>query len=463
MAEVWRGYDRRLGRAVAVKVLRSDLASDDVFVERLRREARSVARLNHPSIVAIYDAGGDQVDGVLLPYLVMEYVDGRPLSHVLGDGQRLTTERALQVTMAILEALEFSHRAGFVHRDIKPANIMLTADDGVKVMDFGIARALAEASAELTKTAQVLGTARYLSPEQATGGAVDGRSDVYSTGCLLYELLAGRPPYTAETAMGVIGLHVQADVPLARDADWDVPAALSAIAARAMAKDPADRFQSAAEMREALAAYVDPAAPVVAAPAAAVARRRGPAVLYGLAAAGVVLAIAGGSYLLTDRTAPVSDPRPANTSGADPADGAAPADPGTQGDEVSQSGDTEGSGNNRPPGPRPDASTSVTPGSTPAPGPTPTAAVPPPPGETSEPEPSTSPDPSPSPTDSDSPSPSPEPSESPEPSDSPSPSVEPSPTPTETDPPEPTNPTPTEPSTSTSPDATPTGESDRQA
>ncbi len=318
-------------------------------------------------------------------------------------------------------------------------------------MDFGIARALAEASAELTKTAQVLGTARYLSPEQATGGAVDGRSDVYSTGCLLYELLAGRPPYTAETAMGVIGLHVQADVPLARDADWDVPEALSAIAAKAMAKDPADRFQSADEMRGALAAYVGgPVVPKVA-PAVPVVRRRGPAVLYGLAAAGVVLAIAGGSYLLTDRTAPVSDPRPAKTAGQgdQTGGGAAPADEGTDSDEVSQN-DNDSSGNNRPPGPRPGTSTSVTPPSTPAPDRT--APAPPPPGETTQPEPSTSPEPTPSPTDSD--SPSPEPSESPEPSDSPSPSVSPSPTPTETDPPEPTNPAPTEPSTSTSPEPT---------
>mgnify|MGYP001190414687 FL=1 len=212
MAEVLEGRDLRLGRRVAVKILRPDLAKDPAFQSRFRREAQSAASLNHPNIVAVYDTGedilGDESASVVVPYIVMEYVDGQTLRQLLASGRRLLPERALEITAGVLAALDYSHRHGIVHRDIKPANVMLTRTGDVKVMDFGIARALADASATMTAASAVMGTAQYLSPEQARGEVVDARSDLYSTGCLLYELLTGRPPFTGDSPVSVAYQHV---------------------------------------------------------------------------------------------------------------------------------------------------------------------------------------------------------------------------------------------------------------
>ena len=211
MAEVRSATDLRLGRTVAVKRLRTDLATDPTFQARFRREAQSAAGLNHPNIVSVYDTGEElAVDGThVQPYIVMEHVAGRTLREVLEEGRKVLPERALEITREILAALDYSHRAGIVHRDIKPANVMLTPSGQVKVMYFGIARAVEEGSASVTQTAAVVGTAQYLSPEQARGETVDARSDVYSTGCVLYELLAGRPPFVGDSAFAVAYQHVR--------------------------------------------------------------------------------------------------------------------------------------------------------------------------------------------------------------------------------------------------------------
>jgi serine/threonine protein kinase len=250
MAEVLRGRDIRLGRDVAVKTLRVDLAREPSFQARFRREAQSAASLNHPAIVAVYDTGESMLDGVPVPYIVMEYVDGRTLRDVLKAERHIMPTRALEITAEILKALDYSHRNGIIHRDIKPANVMLTRSGEVKVMDFGIARSVAQASAAVTQTAAVIGTAQYLSPEQARGEQVDPRSDVYSTGCLLYELLTGAPPFTGDSAVAVAYQHVREDpIPPSR-LNADVSPAIDAIVLKAMAKNPANRYQSAAEMRE---------------------------------------------------------------------------------------------------------------------------------------------------------------------------------------------------------------------
>ena len=186
MAEVHIAHDVRLGRTVAVKMLRPDMARDPSFQARFRREAHSAASLNHPAIVAVYDTGEDEVAGNPVPYIVMEYVEGSTLRDLLASGRRLVPERALEIADGILTALAYSHQQGIVHRDIKPANVMLTRSGEVKVMDFGIARAVADTSSTMTQTSAVMGTAQYLSPEQARGEQVDARSDLYSTGCLLY-------------------------------------------------------------------------------------------------------------------------------------------------------------------------------------------------------------------------------------------------------------------------------------
>ena len=250
MAEVYRARDIRLDRIVAVKTLREDLARDQTFQARFRREAQSAASLNHPSIVAVYDTGEDDTGGSHIPYIVMEYVDGRTLRELLREDRRLLPERALEITDGVLRALDYSHRNGIVHRDIKPGNVMLTRDGKVKVMDFGIARAVSDAQATMTQTAQVIGTAQYLSPEQARGERVDARSDLYSTGCLLYELLTGRPPFLGDSPVAIAYQHVRENpVPPSR-VDPEVPQWADAIVLRAMAKDPRDRYQSAAEMRQ---------------------------------------------------------------------------------------------------------------------------------------------------------------------------------------------------------------------
>jgi serine/threonine protein kinase len=249
MAEVHRGRDIRLGRDVAIKLLRSDLGRDPAFEGRFRREAQSAASLNSPSIVAVYDTGEGVVGGTTTPYIVMEYVDGRTLRDVLAAEGRFLPARALEITAAVCTALEQAHAAGIVHRDIKPGNVMLTANGDVKVMDFGIARALTASSATMTQTAAVVGTAHYLSPEQARGEHVDARSDVYSTGCLLYELLTGAPPFTGETAVAVAYQHVREDPTPPSAVEPDVPPGADAIVLVAMSKNPVNRYSSAAEMR----------------------------------------------------------------------------------------------------------------------------------------------------------------------------------------------------------------------
>jgi eukaryotic-like serine/threonine-protein kinase len=249
MAEVYRARDIRLDRIVAIKTLRADLARDQIFQARFRREAQSAASLNHPSIVAVYDTGEDMATGVPVPYIVMEYVDGRTVRDLLQEGHRLLPERSLEIIDGVLRALDYSHQAGIVHRDIKPGNVMVTRNGDIKVMDFGIARAMSDAQATMTQTAQVIGTAQYLSPEQARGERVDARSDLYSAGCLLYELLTGRPPFTGDSPVAIAYQHVRENpVPPSR-VDPDVPVWADAIVLKAMAKSPADRYQTAADMR----------------------------------------------------------------------------------------------------------------------------------------------------------------------------------------------------------------------
>jgi eukaryotic-like serine/threonine-protein kinase len=249
MAEVHIGRDSRLGRAVAVKMLRPDLARDPSFQARFRREAHSAASLNHPAVVAVYDTGEDQFAGNPVPYIVMEYVEGSTLRDLLASGRRLMPERALEIVDGVLAALAYSHAHGIVHRDIKPANVMLTRAGDVKVMDFGIARAVADQSATMTATSAVIGTAQYLSPEQARGEQVDARSDLYSTGCLLYELLTGRPPFVGDSPVSVAYQHVREEPLPPSSLDPDVPAAVDAIVMRALTKDREDRYQNADEMR----------------------------------------------------------------------------------------------------------------------------------------------------------------------------------------------------------------------
>ncbi|GLW09795.1 serine/threonine-protein kinase PknB [Microtetraspora sp. NBRC 13810] len=249
MAEVYRARDIRLDRIVAIKTLRSDLARDHTFQARFRREAQSAASLNHPSIIAVYDTGEDTMDNTPVPYIVMEYVDGRTLRDILRADHRLLPERAAELVDGILRALDYSHRGGIVHRDIKPANVMLTLAGDVKVMDFGIARAMADSAATMTQTAQVIGTAQYLSPEQARGERVDARSDIYSTGCVLYELLTGQPPFTGDSPVAIAYQHVREDPIPPSQIDREIPQWADAVVLKAMAKDPAHRYQSAAEMR----------------------------------------------------------------------------------------------------------------------------------------------------------------------------------------------------------------------
>jgi len=254
MADVRVGRDLRLGRTVAVKQLRTDLSADETFQARFRREAQSSAALNHPSIVAVYDTG-DAVNthGAHVPYIVMEYVEGQTLRDILRgaeDGRKILPERALSIAADVLSALDYSHRSGIIHRDIKPANVMVTPAGVVKVMDFGIARAIADTSSAMTQTAAVIGTAQYLSPEQARGETVDARSDIYSAGCLLFELLTGRPPFVGESPVSVAYQHVR-EVPKApSQLNPDVSESVDHIVAKSLAKRVEDRYQSAADMRQ---------------------------------------------------------------------------------------------------------------------------------------------------------------------------------------------------------------------
>lgn len=259
MAQVHLGYDTRLSRTVAIKILRSDLASDPTFLARFRREAQSAAALNHPSIVAVYDTGEESVINHLgkkvpLPYIVMEYVRGQTVSKLLNTGEALPIQEAIEIIVGVLSALEYSHHEGIVHRDIKPGNIMLTKDGKVKVMDFGIARAVADSAATMTSTNSVVGTAQYLSPEQARGEVVDARSDLYSAGCLLYELLTGRPPFQGDSAVSVAYQHVSEAPKPASSFAPDIPNTLDRVVMKALAKRREDRYQDAAQMRSDLLA-----------------------------------------------------------------------------------------------------------------------------------------------------------------------------------------------------------------
>jgi len=254
MAEVHEGRDLRLGRRVAVKILRPDLARDPSFQARFRREAQSAAALNHPNIVAVYDTGedvlaGEGSDAIVVPYIVMEYVDGMTLRQLLASGRRLLPERALEITGGVLAALDYAHRHGIVHRDIKPANVMLTRTGDVKVMDFGIARALNDVGNTMTATSAVMGTAQYLSPEQARGEVVDARSDLYSAGVLLYELLTGRPPFTGDSPVSIAYQHVSEMPTPPSQVDGGVSPEIDAVVLHSLSKRADDRYQSAAEFR----------------------------------------------------------------------------------------------------------------------------------------------------------------------------------------------------------------------
>ncbi|MDV6010907.1 Stk1 family PASTA domain-containing Ser/Thr kinase [Haloechinothrix sp. LS1_15] len=266
MSEVYHGHDVRLDREVAVKILREDLARDPIFQERFRREAQNAAALNHPAIVAVYDTGETASDSGRLPYIVMEYVDGRTLRDIVKTEGPMSSQRAMEVMADVCAALDFSHRHGIVHRDVKPANVMITNNGAVKVMDFGIARAIHDGQAAMTQTAAVIGTAQYLSPEQARGDSVDARSDVYAAGCVLYELVAGQPPFTGDSPVSVAYQHVREDPVPPSTINPEVNPSLDAVVLKALTKGPANRYQSAAEMRSDLVrvlANERPVAPAV--------------------------------------------------------------------------------------------------------------------------------------------------------------------------------------------------------
>ncbi|RKT16798.1 serine/threonine-protein kinase [Streptomyces sp. 1114.5] len=249
MAEVFAAEDVRLGRTVAVKLLRGELAQDDIARLRFTREAHAVAALNHHSIVSVYDTGEEYVGDESTPYIVMELVEGRTVRELLADEEAPPVDQALIIIAGVLEALAYSHRNGIVHRDIKPANVIITNAGAVKVMDFGIARALTGGATTMTQTGMVMGTPQYLSPEQALGKPVDHRSDLYAAGCMLYELLTLRPPFTGDTPLSVVYQHVQ-DMPVPpSQTNSRVPAGLDPLVLRSLAKNPDDRFQDADEFR----------------------------------------------------------------------------------------------------------------------------------------------------------------------------------------------------------------------
>lgn len=254
MAEVHVGTDTRLGRTVAIKIMRADLASDSIFISRFHREAHAVAQMNNANIVSIYDSGEESIRddagrNVSVPYLVMEYVQGRTLRDILKEHGALSVQDAQQVMLGVLSALEYSHRMGIIHRDIKPGNIMINEQGMVKVMDFGIARALDDSAATMTQAQGVVGTAQYLSPEQARGENVDMRSDLYSAGCVLYEMLTGRPPFTGDSAVAIAYQHVTEIATPPSAIVPGLPRMWDSICAKAMAKDRQNRYTTATEFR----------------------------------------------------------------------------------------------------------------------------------------------------------------------------------------------------------------------
>ena len=270
MAEVRVAVDKRLGRTVAVKIMRSDLANDEIFLSRFRREAHAIAQMNNPNIVNIYDSGEESViaeNGLeeRLPYLVMEYIKGKTLRDILKMNGALSQRDAEQVMLGVLNALEYSHRMGIIHRDIKPGNIMISEQGMVKVMDFGIARALDDSATTMTQSQGVVGTAQYLSPEQARGEQVDMRSDLYSAGCVLYEMLTGRPPFIGDSAVAIAYQHVsEVATPLSTLVPG-MPAMWDKICAKAMAKDRQNRYATASEFKNDILAFMNGGVPVAAA------------------------------------------------------------------------------------------------------------------------------------------------------------------------------------------------------
>ena len=256
MAEVHEGYDTRLGRKVAVKLLRPALANDPAFRTRFRQEAQAAARMTHPTIVRVYDAGEQTVqdangDEIQLPFIVMEHVDGTLLRDLVAKGP-VPAPEAVRIVDGILTALEYSHRAGVVHRDIKPGNVMVLPSGQVKVMDFGIARAISDSSATIAQTSAILGTAQYFSPEQAKGEPLDARTDLYSTGVVLYELLTGKPPFQSDSAVAVAYQHLSETPATPSSVEPGIPSELDAVVLRSLAKDRDLRFQTAEEFRQAL-------------------------------------------------------------------------------------------------------------------------------------------------------------------------------------------------------------------
>ncbi|OJX64075.1 MAG: serine/threonine protein kinase [Micrococcales bacterium 73-13] len=253
MADVHLGTDTRLGRTVAIKLLHPELADDPAFRARFRREAHDAAKMAHPTVVRVFDAGEEAIrdaDGTerFQPFIVMEHVDGRLLRDIIADGP-VAQEQAAKIVEQVLIALEYSHRAGVIHRDIKPGNIMVTRSGQVKVMDFGIARAVSDSAGTLVETSQIVGTAQYFSPEQAKGASVDARTDLYSTGVVLFELLTGRPPFEGDNPVAVAYQHLNAEPPMPSRLNPEVAPAFDLVVAKALAKDPARRYQSAAEFR----------------------------------------------------------------------------------------------------------------------------------------------------------------------------------------------------------------------
>ena len=302
MAEVYLARDRELDRPVAVKILFAEFATDESFVARFRREAQSAANLNHPNIVGVYDWGKER--GTY--YIVMEYVDGRSLSEVVRAEGPLHPHRAAEVAADVASALGFAHRNGVVHRDIKPGNVLITSRGQVKVADFGIARAItASPDDALTQAGSVMGTATYFSPEQAQGRPVDPRSDLYSLGVVMYEIVSGRPPFTGDTPGGIAYKHVQEGVPPLHEVSPDVPEAYEAITHKLLAKNPANRYADAEALRADLRRYLDgrpvQAEGVLAAPGDEMATSAMNATRAGTAATAVA---AGGRRRRTPRTPP---------------------------------------------------------------------------------------------------------------------------------------------------------------
>ncbi|MBT2506614.1 serine/threonine protein kinase [Streptomyces sp. ISL-98] len=254
MASVYLAYDSALDRQVAIKTLHTELGREQSFRERFRREAQAVAKLSHTNIVSVFDTGEDELDGALMPYIVMEYVEGQPLGSVLqadiAQYGAMPADKALKITADVLAALETSHEMGLVHRDIKPGNVMMNKRNVVKVMDFGIARAMQSGVTSMTQTGMVVGTPQYLSPEQALGRGVDARSDLYSVGIMLFQLVTGRLPFDADSPLAIAYAHVQEEPVAPSSINRSIPPAVDALVARALKKNPNERFPSAAAMRD---------------------------------------------------------------------------------------------------------------------------------------------------------------------------------------------------------------------